>query len=239
MKIKNILSLVALILFTQTSAQEYALALPAELAQLFTQARACAQQGSECSKIIVCSDLLAKEKALDPKDLIEALEEVYVIAQTQEIAGLEELSTKLVLWLESIIDELIKDSNFAQDLATFDFNEEESDDQDEAVTRGKKKNKTFKNLCVQRNVNIGGNLSVAGQALFKSGIAFSPTEELIIPIPLTITTVNGLNATFPTATADNVNISYINGLKKVASAPINTYPVYYNATGGILYYLES
>ena len=236
MKIKNILSLVALILFTQTSAQEYALALPAELAQLFTQARACAQQGSECSKIIVCSDLLAKEKALDPKDLIEALEEVYVIAQTQEIAGLEELSTKLVLWLESIIDELIKDSNFAQDLATFDFNEEESDDQDEAVTRGKKKNKTFKNLCVQRNVNIGGNLCVAGKALFKNGLAFGTSDALTITAPLNVTTVTGSNATFANASVGTVTFKTLHGIVGTnSSANINQ--VYYDPATGILFYI--
>ena len=238
MNIKNIIGLFALALFTQTSTQQYNLSLPAELAELFHQASSCAKNQDECAKILLCSELLAQEKPLAPKDLIAALEEVYAIAQTEEIVGLEEFSNKLINWLQTILDELIKDTDFAQTLETFEFKEEDEDESfdDETVTRGKK-NKTFKNLCVQRNVSIGGNLCVAGKALFKSGIAFALTGSLTITAPLNVTSVQGENASFASGSVGSVNIGKIFGTTNNTGAthPAGSYPLFYNPTTGILY----
>ncbi len=239
MKIKHIYTFLILTLSTFISSEQYTLTLPTELAQLFEQAYAVTQNKEEYPHILLCSELLAQEKPLAPKDLITALEEVYTIAQTQEIVGLEELSTKLVSWLKTLIDELIKDTDFAQTLEAFDFKEEDEAEEfeDEPVTRSKNKNKSFKNVCVQRNVSIGGNLCVAGKALFKSGIAFALTGALTITAPLNVTTVQGENAVFTSASAGTVNIGKIFGITNMTGSthPIGSYPLFYNPTTGILY----
>ncbi len=209
-----------------------------ELADLFEQACAVAHNKEQYPHILLCRELLGKEKPLAPKDLIAALEEVYTIAQTEEIVGLEEFRTKLVNSIKTIIDELVKDTDFAQTLETFDFKEKDEDEgsDDELVTRSKNKNKTFKNVCVKRNVTIGGNLCVAGKALFKSGIAFALTGALTITAPLNVTTVQGENAVFTSGSVGTVNISKIFGITQTAPpAPAGSLPVYYNPTNGTLY----
>lgn len=239
MNIKNIFVLLSLTISINTLTQSPSLTLPSELTALFKQAAACAQTKESCAHIVFCNTQLAEEKALTQNDLIAALEQVHTIAQTQELAGLEEASKKLIVCLEAILDELLKDADFAKDVESFNFQEEDDqDDQDEMVTRGKKKNKTFKNLCVQRNVSIGGNLCVAGKALFKNGIAFGNTESLTITAPLNVTTVQGQNATFTSGSVGTVNIGKVFGLNQVSSQPSGTYSVYYNPTTGILYFVK-
>ena len=107
---------------------------------------------------------------------------------------------------------------------------------DETVTRGKK-NKTFKNLCVQRNVSIGGNLCVAGKALYKSGIAFALTGSLTITAPLNVTSVQGENASFASGTVGTVTVSNVFGITNMTGSahPAGSYPLFYNPTTGILY----
>ena len=115
--------LLMLTVSTYRASEQYTLALPTELADLFEQASAVAHNKEQYPHILLCRELLAQEKPLAPKNLIAALEEVYTIAQTEEIVGLEEFRTKLVNWIKTIIDELVKDTDFAHTLETFDFKE--------------------------------------------------------------------------------------------------------------------
>jgi len=242
---KNIL----LLLIITSSYSAHAAQMPAHirLQEFFEQTLGCTTTPQDCMHILACKDRLSSEHTIEPKQLLDGLKQAYeIIKKHAENEFHEAAEHPLMEHLTTLIDELGEDSDFAREIQNYDdFDELDVDSSaDDAVTRWRKKNKTFKNICVCRNAKIRGNLCVAGQALFKSGIAFASTGALTITVPLNVSTVDGISASFGSADVTNVTLHNVFGLHQTANGgnapaaaiPVGSYIVSYNPTTHQLFF---